>query len=267
MIIEGDTVDYETIRLDETEGGVWELTLTNPPANALSKQMAFEFRHAVAQLATDPSVRAVVLTGEGKVFFGGGDLVEFKEGGDQTPANLHEMTIDFHGAISRMSRMNAPVIGAITGTAGGAGMSLTAAMDLVLAGESAKFTMAYTMAGLTPDGTSTFFLSRVIGLRRATEMVLTNRVLTAAEALDWGLINQVHPDGDTLEQARALARKLARGPTNAFGGAKRLLIEGANSSLGEAMERESTSIANQALHPEAVEGIDAFLNKRKPEFP
>ena len=95
----------------------------------------------------------------------------------------------------------------------------------------------------------------------------TNRVLTAAEALDWGLINQVHPDGDTLEQARALARKLARGPTNAFGGAKRLLIEGANSSLGEAMERESTSIANQALHPEAVEGIDAFLNKRKPEFP
>ena len=260
-------MNYETIKLNEADAGVWELVLANPPANALSKQMAFELRHAVAQLATNSGVRAVVLHGEGKVFFGGGDLVEFRDGGDQTPANLHEMTSDFHGAISRMARMNAPVVGAITGTAGGAGMSLTSAMDLVYAGESAKFTMAYTAAGLTPDGTSTFFLSRVIGLRRATEMVLTNRVLSAEEALDWGLINAVHPNDDVLAEARALAAKLAKGPTNAFGGAKRLLLEGANASLGEAMERESTSIANQALHPEAVEGIDAFLSKRRPEFP
>ncbi len=262
----GDAVDYETIRLTDSGDGVFELTLTNPPANALSKQMAFELRHAVAQLATDSAVGAVVLSGEGKVFFGGGDLVEFKAGGEQTPANLHEMTSDFHGAISRMSRMNAPVVGAITGTAGGAGMSLTAAMDLVFAGENAKFTMAYTAAGLTPDGTSSFFLSRVIGLRRATELALTNRVLSAAEALEWGLVNEVHPDDEVLDKARALATKLAAGPTNALGGAKRLLIEGANSALGEAMEREAASIANQALHPEAVEGIDAFLNKRKPSF-
>lgn len=260
-------MNYETIRLEETEGGVWELVLTNPPANALSKQMAFELRHVASKLTTNPAVRALVLWGEGKVFFGGGDLVEFRDGGDETPANLHEMTIDFHGAISRLARMNAPVIGAITGTAGGAGMSLTAAMDLVFAGENAKFTMAYTAAGLTPDGTSSFFLSRVIGLRRATEMVLTNRVLTAAEALDWGLINAVHPNEDVLSEARALAATLAKGPINAFGGAKRLLVEGANSSLGEAMERESFAIATQALHPEAVEGIDAFLNKRRPEFP
>ncbi len=259
-------MNYETIELNETDGGVWELVLSNPPANALSRQMAFELRQAAAKLATDRAVRAVVLHGEGKVFFGGGDLVEFKDGGDQTPANLHEMTSDFHGAISRMARMNAPVVGAITGTAGGAGLSLVAAMDLVHAGESAKFTMAYTAAGLTPDGTSSFFLSRVIGLRRATEMVLTNRVLSAAEALDWGLINAVHPDDEVLDNARLLAAKLAKGPANAFGGAKRLLVEGANSALGEAMERESTSIANQALHPEAVEGIDAFLTKRKPDF-
>ncbi len=257
---------YETIRLDETGGGVWELVLSNPPANALSKQMAFELRHAAAQLATNPAVRAVVLWGEGKVFFGGGDLVEFQAGGDQTPANLHEMTIDFHGALSRMARMNAPVVGAITGTAGGAGLSLVSAMDLVHAGESAKFTMAYTAAGLTPDGTSTFFLARVVGLRRASELALTNRVLSASEALDWGLINAVHPDDEVLDAARALAAKLAKGPTNAFGGAKRLLLEGANSSLGEAMEKEALSIANQSRHPEAVEGIAAFLEKRKPDF-
>jgi 2-(1,2-epoxy-1,2-dihydrophenyl)acetyl-CoA isomerase len=259
-------MEYEAIKLVETEGGVWELILSNPPANVLSKRMAFELRHAAAQLSTNPLVRSVVLHGEGKVFFGGGDLVEFQEGGDETPANLHEMTIDFHGALSRMARMNAPVIGAITGTAGGAGMSLTAAMDLVYAGESAKFTMAYTAAGLTPDGTSTFFLARVIGLRRATELVLTNRVLSAAEALDWGLINAVHADDAVLANARELAAKLAKGPIHAFGGSKRLLIEGANSSLGEAMEREALSIATQSRHPEAVEGIDAFLNKRRPNF-
>ena len=260
-------MEYEAIKLVDTGDGVWELILANPPANALNKQMAFELRHAAAQLSTNPSVGALVLHGEGKVFFGGGDLVEFSEGGDQTPANLHEMTIDFHGALSRMARMNAPVIGAITGTAGGAGMSLTAAMDLVFAGESAKFTMAYTAAGLTPDGTSTFFLSRVIGLRRATELVLTNRVLSAAEGMDWGLINRVVADDEVLDEARALAAKLAQGPTHAFGGAKRLLLDGASTSLGEAMEREALSISAQAAHPEAIEGIDAFLNKRRPNFP
>lgn len=260
-------MSFETIRVSEGEDGVWELTLTNPPANALSKQMAYELRQAAAELSTHSSVRAVVLSGEGKVFFGGGDLVEFREGGDRTPANLHEMTIDFHGAVSRLARMNAPVVGAVTGTAGGAGMSLVSGMDLVVAGESAKFTMAYTAAGLSPDGTSTFFLARVIGLRRATEMVLTNRVLSAKEALDWGLINAVHPDDEALDAARALATKLAAGPTAAFGQAKRLLLAGANSSLGEAMENEAVAIANQAVHPEAVEGIAAFLEKRKPSFP
>lgn len=258
---------YETIRLEETEGGVWELVLTNPPANALSKQMAFELRHAAAQLSGNSAVRAVVLWGEGKVFFGGGDLVEFQKGGEQTEANLHEMTIDFHGAVSRMARMDAPVVGAVTGTAGGAGLSLVAAMDLVLAGESAKFTLAYTAAGLSPDGTSTFFLSRVVGLRRATEMALTNRVLSADEAQAWGLINAVHPDDAALDAARALAARLATGPVNAFGQTKRLLLAGAHSSLGEAMESEALAIAAQALHPEAVEGIAAFLEKRKPDFP
>lgn len=258
---------YETIRLEETERGVWELVLTNPPANALSKQMAFELRHAASQLSGNRSVRAVVLWGEGKVFFGGGDLVEFQKGGEQTEANLHEMTIDFHGAVSRMARMDAPVVGAVTGTAGGAGLSLVAGMDLVLAGESAKFTLAYTGAGLNPDGTSTFFLSRVVGLRRATEMALTNRVLSADEAEAWGLINAVHPDGEALDAARALAARLAKGPTNAFGHTKRLLLAGAHSSLGEAMENEALAIASQAVHPEAVEGIAAFLEKRRPDFP
>lgn len=260
-------MELETIRVDDIDEGVKELVLARPPANALSKQMAFELRQVASGFAADRSLRALVLRGEGKVFFGGGDLVEFQSGGEQTPANLHEMTIDFHGAISRLSRMRAPVVGAITGTAGGAGLSLVASLDLVIAGESARFVSGYTASGLTIDGTSSFFLARTIGLRRATELALTNRVLSASEALDWGLINSVVADDAVLDEARALAVRLSNGPTNAFGGVKRLLVDGASSSLEAAMERESFTIADQASHPEAIEGIDAFLNKRKPQFP
>lgn len=260
------SAEFETIRLVESENSVFELVLDRPPANALSKQMAFELRQAASWLAGTGTARAVLLRGEGKVFFGGGDLVELQDGGEMTPSNLNEMTIDFHGAMHRLATMDAPVVTAVAGTAGGAGVSTVAASDLVIAGESARFVMAYTAAGLTPDGTSTFFLSRVVGLRRATEMVLTNRMLSAEEALDWGLINRVVPDDDVVSEARALAAKLATGPTHAFGGAKRLLIAGASSALAEAMEREAYEISHQSVHPEAVEGIDAFINKRKPSF-
>lgn len=259
-------MDFETIRVDDLGGGVKELVLTRPPANALSIQMAFELRKAASGFVADKALRALVIRGEGKVFFGGGDLVEFQDGGDQTPANLHEMTIDYHGAISRLARMNAPVVGAITGTAGGAGLSLVASLDLVVAGESARFVSGYTASGLTIDGSSSFFLARTIGLRRATELVLTNRMLSAQEALDWGLINSVVADDEVLTEARTLASKLAAGPTNAFGGVKKLLVAGASSSLEEAMDRESFAISQQASHPEAVEGIDAFINKRRPNF-
>ena len=259
-------MEFETIRLEETDDGVWELVLDRPPANALSKTMAHELRVVASNLVTNRAVRALLVRAEGKVFFGAGDLVEFQEGGAATPANLHEMTIDFHGALHRMSAMNAPVVGVVNGTAGGAGMSFVAAMDLVLASPAARFTMAYTAAGLTPDGTSSFYLSRVVGLRRATELVLTNRMLSADEALDWGLINQVHPEDELLAAGRSLAAKLAAGPTNAYGGAKRLLLAGASSALAEAMEREAFTIAQQATHPESVEGIDAFLHKRTPDF-
>jgi 2-(1,2-epoxy-1,2-dihydrophenyl)acetyl-CoA isomerase len=259
-------MQFETIRVDQLDDGIKELVLTRPPANALSKQMAFELRQASASFMTDQSLRALVLRAEGKVFFGGGDLMEIQSFGDQSAANLHEMTIDFHGAVSRLCRMNAPVVGAVGGTAGGAGLSLVASLDLVIAGNSARFVSGYTASGLTIDGTSSFFLARTIGLRRATELALTNRMLSAQEALDWGLVNAVVDDDVVVDEARALATKLAAGPTTAFGGVKRLLVAGASSSLEEAMERESFVIASQSLHPEGIEGVDAFINKRKPNF-
>jgi 2-(1,2-epoxy-1,2-dihydrophenyl)acetyl-CoA isomerase len=145
-------------------------------------------------------------------------------------------------------------------------MSLTAACDLVVCGESAKFTMGYTKVGLVPDGTSSFFLSRVVGMRRAIELVLTNRVLNASEAHDWGLVTTVVPDDEVTARASALAEQMAAGPTATFGWAKRVVYEGAHSSLEEAMERESRSISIAARSDDAREGISAFLNKRPPRF-
>jgi 2-(1,2-epoxy-1,2-dihydrophenyl)acetyl-CoA isomerase len=126
--------------------------------------------------------------------------------------------------------------------------------------------MGYTRAGLVPDGTSSFYLARVVGLRRAMDLVLTNRVLSAEEAEGWGLVNRVVPDEDVQSAARALAQQLAAGPTRALGLAKRVLYEGAHSPLEAAMERESGAIATAAGTRDAREGIDAFLNKRAASF-
>jgi 2-(1,2-epoxy-1,2-dihydrophenyl)acetyl-CoA isomerase len=260
-------VSFETITL-EVEDGLARLTLNRPEAaNALNPTMAAELRRAVVGLAHDPRVRAVLLTATGRVFCGGGDLASFAGvEPSELAAYIDELTIDLHAAVARLSRLDAPLVAAVSGSAGGAGMSLVAACDLVVAGESARFTMGYTRAGLVPDGTSSFYLARVVGLRRAMDLVLTNRTLSAAEAEDWGLVNRVVPDDAVLAEATALARQLASGPTKAFGGAKHVLYEGANSSLEAAMERESVAISSVAGTEDAREGIAAFLGKRPAVF-
>ena len=140
------------------------------------------------------------------------------------------------------------------------------AADLVIAEESAKFTMAYTRAGVTPDGTSTYFLSRHIGVRRALDLTLTNRVLTAPEAESWGLVNRVVPDGEADQAAIDLAKQLAAGPAWALGHAKRLIYEGHESSLEEAGEREGVEISLAMGSADGREGIAAFVEKRSPDF-
>ena len=162
--------------------------------------------------------------------------------------------------------MRAPVVAAVQGVAAGGGLSLLCGCDLVIAAASAKFTLAYTRAGLTPDGGSTFFLARLVGLRRAYELALTNRVLSAQEALEWGLITQVVPDQDLGEAAGALAANPVRGPTESFGATKRLLLDGATNSLETQMELESRAIAEAIRRPDGQEGIAAFLEKRRPGF-
>jgi 2-(1,2-epoxy-1,2-dihydrophenyl)acetyl-CoA isomerase len=138
--------------------------------------------------------------------------------------------------------------------------------DIAIAAESAKFTMAYTRAGLAPDGSSSYFLARMVGLRRAKEMALLNPVLSARQAMAWGLVNQVVADDQVLAVALEMARRLAKGPTRSFGATKRLMLSGATESLESQMERETRAIAAMARSADAREGIAAFIAKRAPAF-
>ncbi len=253
--------------LYEVKDHVARITFNRPDAaNALDLQMGLDLMHASIQASEDPAVRAVLITGAGKMFSGGGDLKSFAAQGDALPGHLKEVALYLHAAISRFVRMDAPVIAAVNGAAGGAGMSLRLFADLVLAAESAKFTLAYTRAGLNPDGGSTYFLPRIIGVRRALELALTNRVLSAKEALEWGIVTKVVADAELQTEAQALARELAAGATRALGKAKRLLHHSFSESLETQMELEAQAIADSARTHDAREGIAAFIAKRKPAF-
>jgi 2-(1,2-epoxy-1,2-dihydrophenyl)acetyl-CoA isomerase len=162
--------------------------------------------------------------------------------------------------------MDAPVIAAVNGTAAGAGVGLMAMTDLALCAANSKFNLAYTAAGLTPDGGTSFLLPRIVGARRAMELLILNRTLLASEALAWGLVNEVVADDQLLGRAMEVAEQLTKGASGAYGATKRLLAH----SLGafeSQMILESETIARHAVGAEGAEGIAAFLTKRKPQFP
>ncbi len=252
----------------EVRGHVAYITLNRPDAaNALNAEVARQLDNAALRCDENQDVRAALLTGAGKMFCGGGDLKAFAaQPPQELPSYLKLVTLHFHQAIHRFARMRAPLVVVVNGNAGGGGMSLALAGDIVLAAESARFTMAYTRVGLTPDGSSTYTLPRLIGLRRAAELMLTNRTLTAREAEQMGLITRAVPDTELRQQAEALVQELAQGATRAFGGVKRLLYSSATATLAEQMGLETEWIAEMARMRDAREGITAFLAKKAPKF-
>jgi len=259
-------MEYATL-LFERLGAVARITLNRPDAaNALDETVARELMQAAIRISEERSIRAVILTGAGRMYSAGGDLKAFARQEARLPAHLKELAGVLHLAISRFARMEAPVIAAVNGAAGGAGLSLCLFADLVIAAESAKFTLAYTRAGLSPDGGSTFFLPRIVGVRRALELALTNRVLSAAEARDWGIVTKVVPDAELKMEAEKMASDLAAGATHALGAAKRLLHHSFSESLETQMELEAQAISDQARGAHAREGIAAFIAKRPPKF-
>jgi 2-(1,2-epoxy-1,2-dihydrophenyl)acetyl-CoA isomerase len=246
-------MDYQNLRY-EISDGVAAITLDRPDAaNAIDLPLARELMQVAIRCDEDPAVRAVLLTGAGKMFCPGGDLKSFASAGAGLPALLKEITTHLHAATSRLARMTAPLVVAVNGTAAGAGFSIAISGDLVLMAESAQLAMAYTAA-------------RLIGLRRAQELMLTNRRLSAAESLAWGLVNQVVPDAELASTALALAKQLAAGPTRAFGEVKKLLASTFSESLETQMELEARGIAAMAGGADGREGIEAFVAKRAPKF-
>ena len=259
-------MDYSAIEFSVRDH-VAHLVLNRPErANVINAETARELLAAAIECDEDPDIRAVLIRAKGPMFCGGGDLKTFVKRGAELPTYLKETTTYLHGAVSRLTRQSAPVVCAVHGFAAGGGFSLAISGDLVLASKSAKFTMAYTKAGLTPDGSSTYFLPRLVGLRRALDLALTNRVLSADEAVEWGLASRVVSDNDLVSEAEVLAGRLAEGATWALGTAKRLLHGGFGESLETQMEMETRAIADSVRTHDGREGIRAFVEKRRPEF-
>ncbi|MFO1393612.1 MAG: enoyl-CoA hydratase-related protein [Steroidobacteraceae bacterium] len=252
--------------LVEVADSVATITLNRADVgNVLDMAMGRELLQVALRCEADDAVRAVVLTGAGKHFCFGGDLQGMATQGDQVGGYLNELTTHIHAAISCFTRMSAPVIAAVNGTAAGGGVGLVCAADLAVAGRGSKFRLAYTGVGLAPDCSTSYLLPRIVGRRRALELFLTNRLLTADEALAWGLVNEVVEDADVLDRAQSLARRFASGPTGSFGAVKRLMDQ-SDPGLEAQMANEGRAIASMSRHPDGVEGVRAFLEKRPPKF-
>jgi 2-(1,2-epoxy-1,2-dihydrophenyl)acetyl-CoA isomerase len=257
---------YETIRY-EVQDAVATITLSRAEAyNALNLALGRDLFHAVIEADEDRAVRCVVVTGAGKAFCAGGDVKDFHDSAGRVGILIKELTTYLHGAVSRLCRTAKPVVMAVNGIAAGGGMSLALAGDLVVAAESAKFAMAYSRIAASPDGSSSYFLPRMIGLRRALELHYTNRVLSAREALDWGLVNRVHPDAEFPSAVSALAKELVQGPTLAFGRAKLLFHQSTQESLETQMELEAQAIAASGHTEDFKNGVAAFARKQQPTF-
>ncbi len=253
-----------TVSVDK-KGPVAVVTLNRPDqSNTLSLQMSMDLLAAALACERDSTTRAVVLTGAGKNFCFGGDLRSMVKG-NSIEAYLRELTTYLHAAISGFTRMDAPVIAAVNGTAAGAGIGLVAMADLAVAAQSARFNLAYTRVGLTPDAGTSFLLPRAVGSKRAMELILLNRALEAEEARDWGLVNEVVPDDQVLDAALKWAQQLAAGPMTAFGKTKRL-VGHSYGAFESQLALESETISAQAASAEGLEGITAFLGNRQPDF-
>ena len=268
----------------ERHGAVGILTIARRERlNSLDVATAQDFRRAGLQLARDREVRAVLIRGEGGVFCSGADLKYIREGGDgddlgylqpdtRVPEKGHgeifKQILEYiHSTISEIRRAPKPFIAVVDGPAAAGGFGIAMSCDLVLASERAWFEWAYFKTGLTGAESSTFFLPRLIGLRKALELVLLNPRLSAAEALEWGLINRVIANSSIDEEALRIATELAAAPTQAVGVAKSLLNQAAGMErLDVHLDAELTELARIADGPNFARGLTAFFEKRLPEF-
>ena len=231
--------------------------------NVVGAQFTRELAQSAIACEGNADIRVILLTANGNEFSVGGDLNEFLAERDHLREHVREMASYFHLAITILHRIPVPVVCAVNGIAAGGGVSLVCMSDLAIAKRSARFNLAYTRSGLTPDGGSTWFLPRLVGVQRAFDIMATNPTLSAEEAQSIGLIARVVDDDDYAEAVETLLATLAAAPANAIGLGKRLLRQGLSNSLEQQLELEGQAIAENVSAPETLERIEAFFAKRK----
>ncbi|WP_028984803.1 enoyl-CoA hydratase-related protein [Sporichthya polymorpha] len=248
------------------DGGVATVTLNRPESfNSLNLLARLLLLDALKSIAEDPAVRAVVLTGAGRGFCVGQDLAEIDPA--KTAKERFSVVPEHYAPIAQLlADMDKPVLAAINGPAAGAGLSLALAADFRIASEKASFTTAFTGIALSPDTGMSWYLPRLVGVNKATELLLLNPTLKAPEALEIGLVTQVVAPEDLMPTANALAARLAAGPTRAYGLTRRALRYAHDHELAEVLAKEHELIEEAGATEDHLGAVDAFLNKRKPEF-
>lgn len=244
-----------------------QISLNRPEAyNALHLEMMQMLAEILSAAAVDQSIKGILITGNGKVFCAGGDLKWIHQQAEEAGPVLHRLAPQFHLSIMEIRRMGKPVVAAINGIAAGGGFSLALACDFRVMGGSAILRQAYTSSGLSIDGGGSFALPRLVGLARALEIMAFDDPISAAQALEWGLVTKVVPDDQVLPEALAMLDRLSKGSLHSFAWSKRLTIASFDNTLETQLELERQGISACAAHPDGQEGIRAFIEKRKPAF-
>lgn len=263
-------MSYQQVTVEQ-DGAVATVRMNNPARlNALSTVMSGELIDALGQLNGDESIRAIILTGEGRGFCAGADLSALEEPyrrGDRPKLSTFlQSDTGYNRLIPLLAEAPKPVIAAINGVAAGAGLSVALACDIRIAGEDAPFSLAFVKIGLIPDSGACYFLPRAVGMARALELAITGDRIDAATALQMGLVNRVVPADRVLAESHDLARKLADLPTAAIALTKRILKDASGLSLAQTLELEATVQDEAAATDDHIEGVMAFLEKRTPTF-
>ncbi|KLK92347.1 enoyl-CoA hydratase [Microvirga vignae] len=232
--------------------------------NAIDAGAARAFLKTLQVIADRSDVRAIVLRGEGRAFCAGGDVGRFGDGDPE--AAINEIITPFHEALRLLDGLPQPSIAAVHGAAAGAGFSLALACDFAIATETAKFTLAYARIGVSPDGSSTYHLPRIVGLRKAKELALLADTIDAAEALRLGLVNWVVPEAELDSECARLAARLASGPSAAYHRIRDLLTSSFNRDLDAQLEAERQAFKALSRTQDFQEGVSAFLNKAPAQF-
>jgi 2-(1,2-epoxy-1,2-dihydrophenyl)acetyl-CoA isomerase len=256
------------VALDVAVDGVARLRLNRPKAsNGMNVELLQALHAAILQCHADPRVRVVLLTGEGRNFCAGGDIHTFESKGERLPDYLREATAWLQLASAALIQLRVPVVAAVQGfAAGGGGLGLVCASDIVVAAQSAKFFSGAVLVGMAPDGGSSVTLTQLVGLRHALRILLTNPTLTAAEALDIGLVTEVVADDKLLDRATELATMLAALPAQALSATKRLVWSGIGAAVEQRLAEESRTVSELSGTADALEGLRAVIERRQPRF-